>query len=146
MRNQAFFSPHRLFLFSFLFFVSVALAWTQIDRHTHRDFKTSDLLSTAPSRTMFLFPSHCGSRCSVFIFTDRIHCSRAGLSGGLPGWWSSRSNLETHCLSLPHWEIFVLGFYLLIFWGFYFCSWYYTCAQVLNLNISQVDHVCSDCG
>lgn len=62
---------------------------------------------------LFLSHSHCGSRCSVFIFTDRIYCSRARLSRGLPGWWNIRSSLETHCLSLPHWKIcfcFFLGF------------------------------------
>lgn len=31
---------------------------------------------------LFLSCSHCGSRCSVFIFTDRIYWSRAPLSGG----------------------------------------------------------------
>lgn len=60
---------------------------------------------------LFLSRSHCGSCCSVFIFTDRIYCRRAHRSGGLPGWWSSRSSLETHCLSLPYWEINILGFF-----------------------------------
>lgn len=64
---------------------------------------------------LFLSRSHCGSRCSVFISTDRIYCSHARLSGGLPGWWNISSSLETHCLSLPHWKMFFFFFWVLLF-------------------------------
>lgn len=86
----------------------------------------------------FLSRSRCDSPCSIFIFTERIYSSRAHFSGGLAGWWTSRRSLETHCLSWPHWEIYVLGlifFFCMFVWFLLFQLLQHLCP---NLNIQSL--------
>lgn len=118
MRNQAFFSPHRLFLFLF-FFVSVALAWTQTDRQT--DIHAGTL------KHQICSAQHHKGLCCFFLVPTVVHVvlsssSPTGSTEAVPLFpeVSFQSFLETHCLSLPHWEIYDLGFFFFFFWVFTF--------------------------